>query len=114
MAQAPKRLWIMRDPEFRDYCAFFAAEYAYEILTAAAPDPTDLALAKQVFASRIQQDHLAFLTVTDETLGAAIDGGVTVGITLTVTTAVAAMIRAAVRSIFPKMAKAYVAAGLAV
>ena len=112
MANAPKRMWVAQDQEFRDYCLFFMGEKATEVLLATTPNADDLALAKKVYAKAVSADNLAYLAVLSTALGNAIDSNVTVGQTFTISAAVADMIRTAIYGLFHTMALAYRAAGL--
>lgn len=69
MANAPKRLWVLQDPEFKDYCRFFLAEKATAVLAEAMPDADDLALAKLAYAGKVNMDHVGMAVVNDATLG---------------------------------------------
>lgn len=56
MANAPKRLWVLQDPEFRDYCKFFLAEKATAVFAEATPNADDLASAKLAYAGKVNMD----------------------------------------------------------
>jgi hypothetical protein len=112
MANAPKRLWVLQDPEFRDYCKFFLAEKATAVFAETAPNADDLALAKLAYAGKVNLDHVAMVVVNDATLGATIDTNVTAGVGITITAGVATAIRNALLAGYRQLAISYRAAGL--
>ena len=112
MAKAASRLWVMRDPEFRDYCEFFLMERAFQVLLAASPNADDLELAKLIIAKHVNVDQVAFAAVYEANLGGLIDANIVPGQALVISGAVAGLIQKAIQTQFHNLAVSYRAAGL--
>lgn len=75
MADPIKRISMSRTKTFQDRCMYYMYEQAGVVFAQETPDPNDLLLAKAVWAGQVKAEDMARVTMTNTTIGPAIDAG---------------------------------------